>query len=83
MYIRLILIGTLGKYINIIIWTFLTEPFMTATSKIILEKQKTVTEGIRVFKIPCIAEGIPFPTVTWEAIDVSYWYQTFSVFSLI
>ena len=50
----------------------MTEPSITATSKIILEKQKTVTEGIRAFKIPCIAEGIPFPTVTWEAIDVSY-----------
>lgn len=45
---------------------------MTDTSKIILEKQKTVTEGISAFKIPCFAEGIPFPTVTWEAIDVSY-----------
>ena len=75
MYIRLVLIGTLSlkKYIIIIIWTFLTEPSMTATSKIILEKQKTVPEGIGAVKIPCFAEGIPIPTVTWESIDVSYW----------
>jgi hypothetical protein len=36
---------------------------MTATSKIILEKQKTVPEGISAVKIPCFAEGIPIPTV--------------------
>jgi len=45
---------------------------MTATSKIILDKQKTVTEGTSAVKIPCFAEGIPFPTVTWEVINVSY-----------
>jgi hypothetical protein len=50
----------------------MTEPSITATSKIILEKQKTVPEGISAVKIPCFAEGIPIPTVTWESIDVSY-----------
>lgn len=46
---------------------------ITDSPRISLVSVKVVAEGTSVVKIPCIAEGIPSPVVTWEAVSVRYW----------
>ncbi|CAC5364487.1 Protein eyes shut homolog,Neurogenic locus Notch protein,Neurogenic locus notch homolog protein 3,Protein eyes shut,Protocadherin Fat 4,Delta-like protein C,Neurogenic locus notch homolog protein 1,Fibropellin-3,Protein crumbs homolog 2,Sushi, nidogen and EGF-like domain-containing protein 1,Protein jagged-1a,Sushi, von Willebrand factor type A, EGF and pentraxin domain-containing protein 1,Protein jagged-2,Neurogenic locus notch homolog protein 2,Protein crumbs homolog 1,Protein jagged-1,Protein jagged-1b len=40
-------------------------------SQINTQKIVTLTEGSQIARIPCFAEGIPFPTIVWEGINVS------------
>lgn len=39
--------------------------------KINLAENKTVPEGHKTLIIPCYAEGIPEPVITWGSLDVS------------
>ncbi|XP_076082118.1 peroxidasin homolog [Mytilus galloprovincialis] len=46
-----------------------TVPTIKIAPTIYLNEQKTIDEGTDVFYIPCFAEGIPLPSITWESID--------------
>lgn len=43
---------------------------ITDSPSILLPPVKVFAEGTSLVKIPCFAEGIPIPDVTWEAVDV-------------
>lgn len=51
-------------------FTLFIESNVTQQPKIRLVPELRVDEGTAVVKIPCYAEGIPTPAVTWEAISV-------------
>ncbi|CAC5424735.1 NOTCH3 [Mytilus coruscus] len=46
-----------------------TEPFILVKPKIILPENKTVPDGYKTLIIPCYAEGIPVPAITWDSLD--------------
>ncbi|VDI54334.1 Hypothetical predicted protein [Mytilus galloprovincialis] len=45
------------------------KPFDLIKPNIILPETKFVHEGLSSLTIPCYAEGIPVPTITWESLD--------------
>lgn len=50
---------------------FGTVPAFKIAPQIFLSAKITFDEGDSMRYIPCLAEGIPLPTVTWESVDVS------------
>lgn len=71
-YSTTLLDGTCFFIIYQIILKFLkTEPFDLIKPNIVLPEIKIVPEGYSSLTMPCYAEGIPVPSITWESLDVS------------
>ncbi|VDI75359.1 Hypothetical predicted protein, partial [Mytilus galloprovincialis] len=47
------------------------DPAFLIKPTIILPEYRTVSEGYSSLVIPCYAEGIPVPSITWESLDKS------------
>ncbi|VDI36495.1 Hypothetical predicted protein [Mytilus galloprovincialis] len=45
------------------------DPVVLIKPSIILPESKIIPEGYSVLTIPCYAEGIPVPNITWESLD--------------
>ncbi|VDI38762.1 Hypothetical predicted protein, partial [Mytilus galloprovincialis] len=45
------------------------EPYVMIKPTVSLADTRTVNEGSSLLTIPCYAEGIPIPSVTWESLD--------------
>lgn len=54
-----------------VLCVFKTDPPVLIKPNIILPERKVVPEGYSTLSIPCYAEGIPVPTITWKSLGVS------------
>lgn len=60
------------KYFScLFFFQILTEPSIMVKPIVYLDNTKTISEGDSLSTIPCVAEGIPLPSVTWESLGVS------------